>query len=147
MTTWNPLRELEEIQDRVLRSFGLGNRRVPDGQQSLTTAEWAPLVDISEDTNGYLIKTDLPEVNKEDVKVTIENGVVTIKGERKLEKEDKDRKFHRIERSYGTFVRSFSIPDDAAPDKVTAEFKDGLLLVRIAKSEDKVPKCIEVTVN
>lgn len=147
MTTWNPLRELEEIQDRVLRSFGMGNRRVPDGQQSLTTAEWAPLVDISEDAQEYLIKTDLPEVNKEDVKVTIENGVVTIKGERKLEKEDKNRKFHRIERSYGTFVRSFSIPDDAAPDKVTAEFKDGLLLVRIAKSEDKVPKCIEVTVN
>ena len=148
MTIWNPLRDLEEMQDRVLRSFGLGNnRRIPEGQQSLTTAEWAPSVDISEDDQEYLIKAEVPEVNKEDVKVTVENGVLTIKGERKFEKEEKNKKFHRIERSYGSFVRSFSIPDDADPTKVTADFKEGLLQVRLAKSEERKPKYIEVAVN
>jgi len=136
------------MQDRLLRSFGLGmNRRVPEGQQSITTAEWAPLVDISEDADEYIVKAELPEVKKEDVKVTVENGAVTIKGERKLEKEEVNRKYHRIERSYGTFARSFSIPDDAAPDKVTADFKDGVLLVHLAKSEEKKPKYLEVAVN
>ncbi len=148
LTTWNPLRDMEEMQDRVLRSFGLSpNRRVQDGQQTLTTAEWAPSVDISEDDHEYLIKAELPEVNKDDVKVTLENGVLIIKGERKFEKEEKNRKYHRIERSYGSFVRSFSIPDNAAPDKISADFKDGVLQVRLLKSEEKKPKHIEVTVN
>jgi HSP20 family protein len=148
LTTWNPLRDLEEMQDRVLRSLGLGtNRRLAEGQQSITTAEWAPSVDISEDDQEYLIKAELPEVKKEDVKVAVENGVVTIKGERKLEKEEKNKKYHRIERSYGSFMRSFSVPEDAAPDKVSADFKEGVLLVRLAKCEEKRPKYIEVAVN
>lgn len=86
-------------------------------------------------------------MNKEDVKVTVENGVVTIKGERKLEKEENNKKYHRIERSYGSFLRSFALPEDAASDKVTADFKEGVLLVRLAKSEEKRPKHIEITVN
>ena len=148
MATWNPLRDLEEMQDRMLRTFGLGiNRRIPDGQQSLTTAEWAPLVDIAEDAEEYLVKAELPEVQKEDVRVTVENGVVTIKGERKFDKEETNKKYHRIERSYGSFVRSFSLPDDVAPYKVMADFKDGVLLLHLAKSEDKKPKYLEVTVN
>jgi HSP20 family protein len=148
ITTWNPLRDLEEMQDRVLRTFGLGmNRRMPEGQQSISTAEWAPSVDISEDDHEYLIKAELPEVNKEDVKVTVENGVVTIRGERKLEKEENNKKYHRIERSYGSFLRSFAMPEDAASDKVTADFKEGVLLVRLAKSEEKRPKHLEITVN
>ena len=148
IATWNPLRDLEDMQDRVLRTLGLGmSRRVPDGQQPLTMAEWAPSVDISEDDHEYLIKAELPEVKKEDVKVTVENGVVMFKGERKLEKEDKSKKYHRIERSYGSFVRSFALPDDVAPDKVTADFKDGVLLVRLAKCEEKKPKRIDVAVG
>jgi len=148
MTLWNPLRDLEEMQDRVLRNFGMGlSRRIPEGQQPLTTSEWAPSVDIVEDEHEYLIKAELPEVNKDDVKVTLENGVVTIKGERKLEKEEKNRKFHRIERSYGCFERSFSIPEDAAPDKVSADFKEGLLQVHLTKTEEKRPQHIEVAVN
>jgi len=79
----------------------------------MTVADWSPLVDITEDEKEYVIKTDLPEVKKEDVKVTVENGIVTITGERKLEKEEKGKRYHRIERSYGNFVRSFSLPDDA----------------------------------
>ena len=149
MTTWNPLRDLDDMHDRVLRSLGLGlKQRVPDSQQqSLTTAEWAPSVDISEDDREYLIKAELPEVNKEDVKVTVENGVVTLKGERKFEKEENNKKYHRIERCYGSFLRSFAMPEDAASDKVTADFKEGVLLVRLAKSEEKRPKHLEITVN
>ena len=136
------------MQDRLLRSFGLGmSRRLPDEQQSLTTAEWAPSVDISEDDQEYLIKAELPEVNKEDVKVIVENGSVAIRGERKFEKEENHKRYHRIERSYGSFVRSFSIPDDSAPDRVTADFKEGLLLVHLPKSEEKRPRHIEVAVS
>ena len=141
------MRDLEEMQDRVLRTFSRGlGRRVPEGQQPLTMSEWAPSVDIVEDDHEYLIKAELPEVNKEDVKVTIENDVVTIKGERKFEKEEKNKKYHRIERSYGSFERRFSIPDDAAPDKVTAAFKEGLLEVHLGKCEVKRSPHIEVAV-
>ncbi len=148
ITTWNPFREMEAMQDRILRAMNLNSsRRGDDARQSLTVAEWAPSVDISEDANEYLIKAELPEVNKEHVKVTVENGVLAIKGERRFESEQKDKKFHRIERSYGSFMRSFSMPDDADPDKVSAEFKDGVLQVRLPKCEAKKPKQIEVSVN
>lgn len=148
LTTWNPIRDLDTMQDRILRSLGLDmNRRMPNDLQSLTTAEWAPSVDISEDDQEYLIKAELPEVNKEDVKVIVENGLVAIKGERKFERKETHKKYHRIERSYGSFVRSFAIPDDAAPDKVTADFKEGVLLVHLPKCEEKRPRHIEVKVN
>jgi len=109
-------------------------------------AEWAPRVDISEDDKEWLVKADLPEMKKEDVKVTVENGVLTITGERKFEKEEKNKKFHRIERSYGNFYRSFTLPDGADPDKVSAGFKDGVLNVHLPKSEKAKPKAVEVKV-
>ena len=108
--------------------------------------EWAPLVDISEDDKEYLIKAELPEVKKEDVKVTAEEGTLTIMGERKFEKEEKGKKYHRVERAYGSFVRNFSIPDDVSPDKITAEFKDGVLTVHLGKTEQAKPQHIEVKV-
>lgn len=137
------------MHDRLLRALngGISRSGGGDGQQSLTTAEWAPSVDISEDENEYLIKAELPEVSKDDVHITVENGILTIKGERRFEKEEKGRKYHRIERGYGSFMRTFSMPEDADPDKVSAEFKDGVLKVRLAKSEAKKPKQIEVSVN
>jgi HSP20 family protein len=145
---WNPVREMEAMKHNILRAMNLSAlRRGEDGRQSLTTAEWAPCVDITEDGNEYLIKAELPEVGKQDVKVTVENGVLSLKGERRFEREEKDKKYHRIERSYGSFVRSFSIPDDADPDKVAAEFKDGILQVRLPKNDARKPKQIEVTVN
>jgi HSP20 family protein len=148
ITTWNPFREMEAMQDRILRAMNLNSQRNGgENRQSLTTTEWAPSVDISEDANQYLIKAELPEVRKEDVKVTVENGVLTLKGERRFEKEEKDTKYHRIERSYGSFQRSFSMPDDADPAKVAAEFKDGVLHVRLPKCESKKPRQIEVLVN
>lgn len=145
LSKWHPFRELEDIQDRVLRALRLGQPL--EGQQSLVVADWSPSVDISEDEKEYLIKAELPEVKKEDVKVSVENGVVSIRGERKFEKEEKNKKFHRVERSYGSFQRSFSLPDDADPAKVTAEYKDGLLQVRLCKNEAKQPRQVEVKVD
>jgi len=141
---------MEEVQRRMSSlldwsPFRRSNVSAEDERISLP--EWAPLVDIAEDAREYLIKVELPEVQKEDVKVTVENGTLTISGERKAEKEEKDRRFHRMERYYGRFERSFSIPEDAEADSVKAEFKDGLLRVHLAKSEKAHPKQIEVKVS
>jgi HSP20 family protein len=148
VTRWNPFKEIEELENRFASLFGrTPARRQDGGQESMTVAEWSPLVDITEDDKEYLIKAELPEVKKEDVKVTVENGVLTITGERKFEKEEKGKKYHRVERAYGNFVRSFSLPDDADANKVNAEFKDGVLKVRVTKSESAKPKQIEVKVT
>jgi HSP20 family protein len=147
LTRLEPLREMEDFQNRLSTLFGRPLRR-PDGhgREEITLADWTPLADITEDEKEYLIKAELPEVKKEDVKVTVENGVVTITGERKFEKEEKKKKYHRVERGYGTFMRSFGLPDDADANKVKAEFKNGLLTVRLPKSEHAKPKQIEVNV-
>ena len=146
-TRWDPFKELEDLQQRVSSLFGRAPVRRQDGkQEAITVAEWAPVVDITEDPKEYLIKAELPEVKKEDVKVTVEQGVLTITGERKFEKEEKDKKYHRIERSYGSFVRSFSVPDNADAAKVTAEFRDGVLTVHLAKTEQARPRQVEVKV-
>jgi len=148
LTRWNPFKDLDELENRLSTVFGRTPLRRQNGEQeSMTIAEWSPLVDITEDDKEYLIKTELPEVKKDDVKVTVENGVLTITGERKFEKEEKGRKYHRVERAYGNFVRSFTLPDDADANKVNAEFKDGVLKVHVAKSEAAKPKHIEVKVN
>jgi HSP20 family protein len=148
LTRWDPFKEMEESQNRLARIFGLTPARLPNGgKETMTITEWAPSVDISEDDKEYLVKADLPEVKKEDVKVTVENGVLTITGERKFEKEEKDKKYHRIERSYGNFLRSFTLPDAADGLKVNAEFKDGVLKVHLPKSERAKPKTVEVKVS
>ena len=147
LTRWNPLRELEDFQNRILGAFNPGSARRGNGQDSLALPEWMPVVDIAEDDKEYLITAELPEVKKEDVKVTVENGVLTITGERKFEKEETNKKWHRVERSYGSFARTFALPDDGDAAKVNAEFKDGMLKVRIAKSEAARPKQIEVKVS
>lgn len=145
---WNPLRELEDFQHRVLSAFASpSSPRRSNGQESLTVAEWMPLVDIAEDDDGYLITAELPQVKKDDVRVTVENGMLMISGQRNFEKEATNKKWHRVERSYGTFARSFALPDDGDAAKVSAEFKDGLLHVHVAKSEAARPKQIEVKVN
>ena len=113
----------------------------------MAVAEWSPLVDISEDDKEYLIKAELPDVKKEDVKVTAQEGTLTIMGERKFEKEEKGRRYHRVERAYGTFGRSFSLPDDASPAKVSAEFKDGVLTVHLVKDKKAKPQQVEVKVS
>ena len=110
--TWNPLKEMEEAQDRFNRFFPAGfATRIGSGEiHNLAVADWSPEVDISEDDRGYLLKADLPEMKKDDVRVTVEDGILSVSGERKSEKEDQKKKFHRIERSFGTFRRSFTLP-------------------------------------
>lgn len=143
---WDPFRELEELSERLNRVFGRPPVRRDNSKEALTVADWIPAVDISESESEYLIKAELPGVKKEDIKVTLQEGVLTIQGERKQEKEEKGRKYHRIERSYGTFMRSFTLPDSADDSKVSAEFKDGLLSLHVPKSEKAKPKAIEVKV-
>ncbi len=147
IVNWNPLRELEGMQDRILRAMHLGSPQQPENRQGLATVQWAPTIDISEDEHEYVVHAEIPGVQKEDVHVTLENGVLNIRGERRFEKEDKGRTYHRVERCYGTFSRSLAMPEDVDPDQVKAEFKDGLLKVRLAKSESKKPRQIEVLVN
>jgi HSP20 family protein len=113
----------------------------------MTIADWVPTADITEDDKEYLIRAELPDLRKEDVKVTVENGVLTISGERKFEKEEKQKKYHRVERAYGRFVRGFTLPDDADADGVKADFKDGMLTVHLPKNEQAKPKQIEVKVG
>jgi HSP20 family protein len=147
LTRWDPFKEMEDLQSRFAKLFSLTPPRFGNGgKEFMTVTEWAPSVDIIEDEKEYLVKADLPEVKKEDVKVTVENDVLTITGERKFEKEEKDKKYHRIERSYGTFLRSFTLPAGADGSKVSAEFKDGLLKVHLPKSEKAKQKAVEVKV-
>ena len=142
------MRQLEALQHGLGSLFGRSPAQWVEGQEEpMAVAEWAPLVDISEDDKEYLIKAELPEVKKEDVKVTAEEGTLTITGERKFEKEEKGKRYHRVERSYGSFERNFSLPDDASPAKVSAEFKDGLLTVHLTKTEKTKPQQVEVKVG
>jgi len=149
LTRWNPFKEMDELNRRLASVFDLApfRRSSMTDEENITVPEWAPAVDIIEDDKEYLIKVELAEVPKDEVKVTVEAGTLTISGERKAEKEEKNRKFHRVERYYGRFVRSFSIPDDADDSKVNADYRDGVLRVHLAKSEKARPKQIEVKVS
>ena len=147
-TEWEPFRELREIENRMARIFG----RTPlltngEKEESIDIANWAPPVDITEDDKEYLVKAELPEVKKEEVKVTVQDNVLSITGERKFEKEEKGKKYHRVERAYGKFERTFTLPDGADASKISAEFKDGVLKVHLPKSEKAKPKAVEVKLS
>jgi HSP20 family protein len=147
LVTWNPFGELDEVQNRLGSLFGGRFPRPGNGNGGLKLADWAPQVDITEDDKEYLVKADLPEMKKEEIKVNVEEGVLAVSGERKAEKEEKNKKFHRIERSYGSFMRSFTLPEDANGAKVSAEFKDGVLKVHLPKSPVAKSNAIEVKVQ
>ena len=148
ITRWDPFRELDELQTRLSTMFGRAPVKKDGGkQEALTVAEWAPLVDIVEDDKEYLIKAEIPGIKKEEIKVGVQDDVLTISGERKYEKEEKDKKFHRVERAYGSFARSFTLPEDSDGDKINAEFKDGILNVRLPKTAKVKPKHVEVKVG
>lgn len=144
---WDPLRELEGVSNSLNRIFGRAPARTESNNEMLTMADWAPSVDISETDAAYLVKAEIPGVRKEDVKVAIQDGMLTLQGERRQEKEEKGKKFHRVERCYGSFMRSFRMPDDADEGKVKAEFKDGMLNITLAKSEKAKPKQVNVSVS
>ncbi len=144
---WDPFKELEDVSNRLNHIFRRSPEHAGSVQESLTVADWSPSADITETDAAYLIKAEIPGVSKEDVKVTVQDGMLTIRGERKMEKEEKGRKFHRIECSYGSFMRSFRMPDDADEGSVNAEFKDGMLNVTLSKTAKAKPKSIDVAVK
>jgi HSP20 family protein len=109
-------------------------------------ADWSPAVDVEETDKEYLIKADLPAVKKEDVKVDIEDGILTVQGERKQEKEEKNKRVHRLERSYGKFVRRMSVPLDVDQQKAAAEFRDGVLNVHLPKTNGAKPRAVDIKV-
>ena len=142
-SVWDPVRELEEVENRMARFL----RRSPLGEmekEAASFADWSPSVDICEDEKEFQVKVELPEVKKEDVNVSVDNGTLQISGERKMEKEEKGKKYHRIERAYGSFSRSFTLPEGADPSKINADFKDGILSVHIAKGQKSSAKAIEI---
>lgn len=145
---WDPeatLGRMERDMEKLFgRQFLLAS---PDQEETMAAAQWAPAVDVSEDDKEYLVKAELPELKKEDVKINVENSTLTISGERRAEKEEKGKRYHRIERSYGSFLRRFTMPEGIDSSKVAAEFKDGLLVIHIPKDEKAKPKSIEVKVQ
>ncbi len=145
LAKWNPLNEINEMQSRLSGFFGkpLGNN--DEGRFAL--ADWSPLVDVFEDEKEYVIKAELPEIKKEDVQVRIENGMLTISGDRHFEKEEKGKKYHRVERAYGSFERSFMLPDACKADEMSAKYKDGMLTLHIPKSKESTPQAIDVKID
>ena len=141
---WDPFRELEEVSSRLSRVLGQAPSRRASDEEFF--ADWVPAVDVQETEKDYLVKADLPEIKKDDVKVNIADGMLTLEGERTQEKEEAGKKFHKIEREYGKFVRRFSLPTDIDAQGVSAEFKDGVLNVRLPKSASSKPKSITVKV-
>jgi HSP20 family protein len=144
--TWDPFREMEELTNRMTRFFGL--RGPGEGERELlATTDWAPSCDISETDQEYRVHAELPGVKKDDVHVTLEDGVLTIQGQRREEKQETRAKLHRRELSYGSFLRRFTMPDDADESKIDATFKDGMLNVAIAKTKPKASKAKEIAVH
>jgi HSP20 family protein len=147
--SWDPFREFQELSDRLNRMFEPryaatnGDTR----EQALTVFDWAPAVNISETDKAYLVKADLPDVKKEDVKVMHDRGVLTIEGERRQEKREENEKFHRVESSFGKFMRRFTLPEDAQVESIEAAFRDGALTVTIPKATVKAPKSREIAVS
>jgi HSP20 family protein len=152
LVKWNPSKELLSIErefNRMFNSlsnrFGFGNG--DDVDKEYENAVWSPLSDIYEDSNNYVLTLDLPGIKKENVKISYVDGQLNISGDRKQEKESKDGTYHRVERSYGKYFRSFSLPKEIKDDKIDAEFKDGQLTITVPKAEEVKPKAIDIKVK
>ena len=146
MQVWDPFQEFENLLSRYNKSgaSNLGTQLNTD----LSFADWAPSCDIEEEEDRYVIKADLPGVDKKDIDVKLENGVISIRGEKKTETETgKGTKHHRTERFHGTFARNFTLPDAVKDERVNATYKDGVLSLVIPKSEEAKPKSIDIKVS
>lgn len=143
-TRWDPVREMEDLMRGMQRIFATLPART---DESMTIADWSPSVDIAENDKEYVVKAELPQVKKEDIKVGVEDGTLSITGERKVEKEETKLKFHRVERAYGRFQRTFSLPDETDADKITSEYKDGILTVHLPKNPNMKPASHLIPVN
>ena len=139
---WDPYREVSSLQDRLNRAFGAYSRSERDDEMSL--AAWAPPVDIAEEKDRILITAELPGFKENEIEIQTENGMLTLRGERRFEKESEGKNYHRVERSYGQFLRSFSLPNNVDREKIKATFRNGLLQVELPKREDAKPKTIKI---
>jgi len=144
LTRWNPMREIEDLFENYGRALNKPGRL---GMDLLSRGDWVPRVDIAETDTAYVIKMEIPEVDKKNVKVAVDNGVLTIRGERKQEKEEKGRRYHRMERFYGSFERAFALPDNVDEKHLDAAFKDGMLTVTLPKLGEPKHTPIEVQIH
>jgi HSP20 family protein len=144
---WDPFRDLLTLQDRMDRLFHDSTTRNRGYEESLAPGYWSPAVDIYETDDAVILKAELAGMNKSDVAIEIKDSTLILRGERKFEKDVKEENYHRIERSYGAFSRSFSLPHTVDQTKVSATFKDGLLEIKIPKVKEARPKQIEIKEN
>ena len=145
LTRWDPFREFTTLQDRMNRlfhdSFGEGR------EEALTTTTFAPAVDVYEDEHNVTLKIEVPGIDEKDIDVRIENHTLTVHGERKFEKEEKEENYRRVERQYGSFTRSFTLPNTVDTEGVTANYDKGVLKIKLAKKAEAKPKQIKVSVG
>jgi HSP20 family protein len=149
LTRWEPFREFSTQQDRMNRMNRLFRESYsPEGpEEALTTTSYAPPVDIYEDAHNFVLKLEVPGIDEKDIDVRIENTTLTVHGERKIEKEEKEENFRRVERQYGEFTRSFTLPSSVDPGQVTADYAKGVLKINLAKKAEAKPKQIKVNVG
>src|SRR6202049_1442857 len=149
LTRWEPFRDFSVLQDRMNRMNRLFREsyspEVPE--EALTTTSYAPPVDIYEDEHNITLKLEVPGIDEKDIDVRIENTTLTVQGERKIEKEEKEENFRRVERQYGSFTRSFTLPTTVDPEKVSASYDKGILKISLAKKAEAKPKQIKVNVS
>lgn len=143
----DPFKELSAIHERMNQLFDETFPPARGAEAAAQAAMWSPAVDIYESGDDIVVKAEIPGIARDDVAVEVKDGVLTLRGERRFEKEAKEENYHRIERSYGTFVRSFGLPTSVDPEKVRAALKEGVLEVRIGKKEQAKPRKVQVTVN
>lgn len=143
--TFDPFREMFDLQRRINQLFENSNATASSEGVALST--WTPAIDVYEDENAYLIKLELPEVSREDVKVNFHDNTLSVSGERRFENEDKRESYHRVERNYGQFYRSFTLPPNVNVEAINAQFKDGMLRLTIPKKEEAKPKQIQINVQ
>lgn len=140
---WDPFREVVALQNRVNSLF----REMNDGDSPLTTASFVPAVDIYEDSKKVVLKLEVPGIEEKDLDVRVENNTLTVKGERKFEKEEKEENFHRIERRYGSFYRAFTLPPTVDTEHIGASYTNGVLKLELSKKPEAQPKQIKVNVG
>ena len=145
LTRWDPFRELSTFQDRMNRLF---QEYTPGREDELmSTGSFVPPVDVYEDEHAITLKLEVPGVEQKDIDILLENNTLTVRGERKFEKEEKEENFHRIERRYGAFSRGFTLPTSVDPEQVNAEFDNGVLKIKLAKRAEAKPKQIKVNIG
>jgi HSP20 family protein len=149
ITRWDPFREFATLQNQMNRLFQdyQPTRAGQTGEEFMTTGTFVPPVDIFEDEHNITLKLEVPGINENDIDVRVENSTLTVRGERKFEKDVKEENYHRIERSYGSFSRSFTLPQTVNPEQVNADYTNGVLTISLAKRAEAKPKQIKINVG